>query len=80
MREFAQQLTEIRGIDLPVVDRTGIAGVYDITLKSAASAVRDPNGPSLLTLIHEQLGLKLVSTNDSIEVMVVDHVEEPTAN
>jgi uncharacterized protein (TIGR03435 family) len=47
--EFAQQLTELRGIDLPVIDRTGIHGVYDITLKSAAAAMRDPSGPSILT-------------------------------
>ena len=80
MPEFAQQLTEIRGIDLPVVDRTGIRGVYDITLKSTAAAVRDPSGPSLLTLIREQLGLKLVSAKDPIDVVVIDHVEEPTQN
>jgi len=80
MPEFAQQLTEIRGIDLPVVDRTGIPGVYDITLKSAAAAVRDPNGPSLLTLIHEQLGLKLVSAKQPLEELVIDHCDEPTAN
>lgn len=78
--EFAQQLTELRGIDLPVLDRTGIPGVYDITLKGAAAAVRDPNGPSLLTLIHEQLGLKLVSAKDPIEVVVIDHVTEPSGN
>lgn len=80
MPDFAQQLTELRGIDLPVIDRTGIRGVYDITLKSAADAVRDPNGPSLLTLIREQLGLKLVSAKDPIDVIMIDHVEEPTAN
>lgn len=80
MPEFAQQLTEIRGIDLPVLDRTGISGVYDITLKGAAAAVRDPNGVSLLTLIHEQLGLKLVSAKDAIEVLVIDHVQEPSGN
>jgi uncharacterized protein (TIGR03435 family) len=80
MPEFAQQLTELRGIDLPVVDRTGISGVYDITLRSAASAVREPNGPSLLTLIHEQLGLKLVTAKEPMEVVVIDHAEEPTAN
>jgi len=78
--EFAQQLTELRGIDLPVLDRTGISGVYDITLKSAPAALRDPNGPSLLTLIHEQLGLKFVSAKDPIEVIVIDHVDEPSAN
>jgi uncharacterized protein (TIGR03435 family) len=80
MPEFAQQLTELRGIDLPVLDRTGIRGVYDITLKSAAAAVRDPNGPSLLTLIREQLGLKLVAAKDPIEVVVIDHAEEPSGN
>ena len=78
--DFARQLAELRGIDLPVINRTGIPGIYDITLKSAASAVLDPNGPSLLTLIHEQLGLKLVSAKDTLQVAIVDHVEEPSAN
>ena len=80
MTEFAQQLTEIRGIDLPVVDRTGIAGVYDITLKGAASAVLDPQGPSIITLIQEQLGLRLAPAKDPVDVMVVDHVERPSAD
>jgi len=78
--EFAQQLTELRGIDFPVLDHTGIAGVYDITLKSAATAVRDPNGPSLLTLIHEQLGLRLVAAKEPVEVVIIDHVDEPSGN
>jgi uncharacterized protein (TIGR03435 family) len=78
--EFAQQLTQLRGIDLPVVDRTMIQGVYDITLKSAAKAILEPDGPSLLTLIQEQLGLKLVSAKDPIEVLTVDHAENPSAN
>lgn len=80
LSDFATQLSELRGIDLPVIDRTGIPGVYDITLKSAASAILDPNGPSLLTLIHEQLNLKLVSAKEPVEVVVVDHVEHPSAN
>jgi uncharacterized protein (TIGR03435 family) len=80
MPEFAQQLTELRGIDLPVVDRTGIQGIYDITLKSAAAAMLQPDGPSLLTLIREQLGLKLVAAKDPIEILVVDHAEAPSGN
>jgi uncharacterized protein (TIGR03435 family) len=80
MRDFAQQLTELRGIGLPVLDRTGIRGVYDITLKSAARAMLEPDGPSLLTLIREQLGLRLVAAKDPIEVLVVDHVEAPSEN
>ncbi len=80
MTEFAEQLTQLRGIDLPVVDRTGIQGVYDITLKSGAKALLEPDGPSLLTLIQEQLGLKLVSAKDPVEVFVVDHADKPSAN
>ena len=80
MADFARQLSELRGIDLPVVDRTGIAGVYDVTLKSAAAAMLEPNGPSIFTLIQEQLGLKLVSAKDPMDVVVVDHAENPTAN
>lgn len=80
MRDFAKQLSELRGIDLPVIDRTGIHGVFDITLKSAASAILDPNGPSLLTLIPEQLGLKLVSAREPIEVVVIDHAAQPSGN
>ena len=80
MPEFAQQLTELRGIDLPVVDRTGIQGVYDITLRSAAAAMLQPDGPSILTLIREQLGLKLVAAKDPIDVIVVDHAEQPSGN
>jgi len=80
MAEFAQQLTELRGIDLPVLDRTGIQGVYDITLKSAASAMLEANGPTLFTLIQEQLGLKLAAAKDPIDVVVVDGAEEPSPN
>jgi len=80
MPEFAAQLAQLRGIDLPVMDRTGISGVYDITLKGAASALLQPDGPSILTLIHEQLGLKLVAAKDPIDVLVVDHAEEASGN
>lgn len=80
MEDFAAQLTELRGIALPVLDRTGIPGVYDITLKSAASAILESDGSSLFSLIRDQLGLKLVSAKDPIEVLVVDHAEKPSAN
>jgi uncharacterized protein (TIGR03435 family) len=80
MTEFAEQLTHLRGIELPVVDRTGIQGVYDIRLKSAASAILETDGSSLLSLIKEQLGLKLVSAKDPVVVAIVDHAEKPSEN
>jgi uncharacterized protein (TIGR03435 family) len=66
-----------------VVDRTGLTGYYDITLKwtPEGSQTSDTNAPpDLFTALEEQLGLKLVSTKAPVDVIVVDHVEQPTEN
>jgi uncharacterized protein (TIGR03435 family) len=66
-----------------VVDRTGLTGYYDITLKWTpdGSQTSDPNAPpDLFTALEEQLGLKLVATRAPVDVLVIDHVERPTEN
>ena len=40
----------------------------------------DPVGPTIFSAIQEQLGLKLVSAKGPEEVLVIDHVERPSAN
>lgn len=70
----------------PVVDRTGIAGRYHLTLKwtpddAASAATTSSNAPpSIFTALQEQLGLKLVPQKGPVQVLVVDHVEMPSAN
>jgi len=69
----------------PVVDRTGIAGRYHLTLKwtpdDTASAAANSNAPpSIFTALQEQLGLKLESRKGPVQVLVIDHVEMPSAN
>jgi len=70
----------------PVLDRTGIAGRYHLTLKwtpdDAASAATSNSSapPSIFTALEEQLGLKLVPQKGPVQVLVVDHVEMPSAN
>ncbi len=72
----------------PVVDQTGLKGTFDFTLSwtpeplavSAAAQELGADGPSLFTAIREQLGLLLVASKAPVEVIVIDHIEQPSAN
>ena len=68
-----------------VIDKTGLTGRYDISLKwasisSTSPGAGDPDSVSLFTAIQEQLGLKLVPTKGPVQVLVIDHIERPSAN
>jgi uncharacterized protein (TIGR03435 family) len=67
----------------PVVDKTGLTGKYDFTLEyspSARAGFDESEKPSVFTALEEQLGLKLVPSKESIDVLVIDSVEQPTTN
>lgn len=86
MQQIAVTLQSVLG--MPVVDRTGLTGSYDIDLhwspsNSAAPPTADSSprdSPSIFTAVQEQLGLKLVSKPERFETLVVDQVTRPTAN
>ena len=71
-----------------VVDRTGRTGAWDFELTFAPEPPAgplppgvelppiDPNAPSLVTAIQEQLGLRLQSTKGPVDVLVVDRIEQ----
>lgn len=71
-------------LDRPAVDRTGLAGRYDIQLIWTADESQAPTEgnapPGLFTAIQEQIGLKLEPVKAETGVLVVDAVERPSAN
>jgi len=73
--------------DRPVVNETALTGVYDFSIEFAPDAngppggmQPDPNGPTFSEALQDQLGLKLLAKTGQVEVIVVDHIEEPSAN
>jgi uncharacterized protein (TIGR03435 family) len=88
LSQLAVTLSQI--VQRVVIDRTGLAGSFDFELKwtpeqmpqgqpgAVGLPANDPNAPSIFTALQEQLGLKLESAKNSVEVLVIDHVERPT--
>jgi uncharacterized protein (TIGR03435 family) len=71
--------------DRPVIDQTALRGRYNFTLKwtyddSRASASDADAAPSLPTAMKEQLGLKFEAVKGPAPILVIDHVERPSAN
>ncbi len=81
MKDFAANLDFYE--DRPVIDRTGLPGNYDFTLRWAYDvATENATGapPPLFTAIREQLGLRMDAVKGQAEVIVIDHVERPSEN
>jgi uncharacterized protein (TIGR03435 family) len=72
--------------DRPILDKTGLSGNFDFSLeftpefRSPQNFQPDPSGPTFPEALNEQLGLKLESQTGPVEVLVIDHVEEPSSN
>ena len=71
----------------PVLDLTGLTGVYDIDLQwtpdetqfGGKAKADDLGGPSIYAALQE-LGLRLEARKGAVEVIVIDHVERPSEN
>lgn len=68
----------------PVVDRTGLSGRFDITLRwtpdlaSGAGPPATDERVSLFTALDEQLGLRLVPDTGAVDTLIVESVSRPT--
>ncbi|HEX3747338.1 MAG TPA: M56 family metallopeptidase [Bryobacteraceae bacterium] len=93
MAEFVRVLAV--AFNRPVIDETAFAGKLDVHLvftpddnlqglpmpvPDEPARATDPNKPNIFAALQEQMGLKLTPSKGPVEVLVIDHVERPTAN
>jgi uncharacterized protein (TIGR03435 family) len=69
-------------VEAPVIDKTGLNGVYSYTLQIGREwSERDTESwPSIFTAVQDQLGLKLEAAHEAVPNLVVDHITKPTEN
>jgi uncharacterized protein (TIGR03435 family) len=76
--------TTLKMSDRPVVDVTGLKGLYDVTLdwapENTGADDASSGKPSLFTAVAEQLGLRLEAQKAPIEFLAIDHAEKPSEN
>jgi uncharacterized protein (TIGR03435 family) len=98
MYVLADQLNRLHSLGRIVVDKTGLTGDYNFTLKwtpdnspfsmmestgnglGQADNGKDAAQLSMFTAIQEQLGLKIESEKDSVDVIVIDQIDQPSQN
>jgi uncharacterized protein (TIGR03435 family) len=77
-------------VDRPIVDRTGLSGEFALRFEVPAAtrgATPERDGGSLpvlssdlFTAVREQLGMSLLPRREPTNVLMIEHVEMPTAN
>jgi uncharacterized protein (TIGR03435 family) len=77
-------MTGLAAMPRPVVDQTGLPGLYDFTLTwmhdpSGDEAIPD-NTSNIRDALKAQLGLELKSARAPLSFLIVDHVERPSEN
>lgn len=82
-----------QGAGRQIEDKTGLTGRYDITIKppdmgpppppppgDAGSAAVASDPASMLSMLVEGLGLKLESSKQPVDTLVIDRIERPSEN
>jgi uncharacterized protein (TIGR03435 family) len=82
-RQLAAELS--RRLHRSVSDSTGLTGNYDFSFQypkdlTGGLDAADNAGPSIFTILQEQLGLKLEASKGPVDTIVIDHIEMPSEN
>jgi uncharacterized protein (TIGR03435 family) len=83
-------------VDRPVVDRTGLAGLFNVRLDFSPEGTRlgdrirelgaaggdlpQSTAPPLVTALQDQLGLRLEAIRGPWEFLVIESIDRPTEN
>jgi uncharacterized protein (TIGR03435 family) len=84
---IARQLPSggLAGVSRPVFDHTGLSGTFNFSIEwtprlPGTTPPEDETDATFTAALDEQLGLKLKPTTGPVEVLVIDHIEEPSEN
>jgi uncharacterized protein (TIGR03435 family) len=92
MKQFAEGGTLGTLLDRPVVDKTNLPGVYEITFLielimptgigrgAGEPASRLQTSASIPKALEQQLGLRLQPAKVPVEFLIIDHIEKATEN
>jgi uncharacterized protein (TIGR03435 family) len=78
--------TGLATLERPLIDKTGLTGGFDFSIEwTPPEDMGQPGdvgafGAPYREALKKQLGLKLEPEKAPVEVLVIDHVEQPTAN
>jgi len=64
----------------PVVDETGLDGLFNIELSWSDNSASEGAGPTMFTALREQLGLRLESKKGPVITYVIEQAEQPSEN
>ncbi len=85
--DFVGQMQRIL-LSRPVVDETGLTGIYNMGLTFTREdpmaigmeSLPDTAAPDLFTALRQQLGLELKPVKAPVDVLAIDRAERPTSN
>jgi uncharacterized protein (TIGR03435 family) len=93
MEAIVGMFSGLGNLGRPVIDQTGLTGTYDWYFEflpelppdlppgaQIPGRPPDASGPSFIDALHNQLGIKLVPQKGPYDYVIVDHIEQPTAN
>lgn len=87
---LATTLAQMGNFDRPVIDQTGLRGTFDFTLEwtpqlnrplpSGVNSPMDEPSADFLQDLKQQLGLRLTQQTAPVEILFIDHAEQPSEN